>query len=786
VTFAASGEVLSDDFETGDLGGLVVSGGGSRAGAAARRGRAAWTPRSLMGNPYDAWHLGFDPMYKNKGNTCAFSDDWMWAAKPEVSSIQANGFDFFLVSPVLDVSGWTGGVVEYASYFCTPASRADLAATAVRVYDSSAGTWSAWNNVEDPFPDEFGCEAWTLNEAHDLTAFLGQGVDSLQFAWEMIDLSQPGDLTWGKHASVQYLVDNVSFGSFEATATAFMTRVIDLFADTFSTSDPAHTPFLQNADQGMWSGVGCPGFTRPFAQPDSLAVTVSDFDGVTAANVVLWWRHDDGGAGFGAWNAKAMDLSVPDPVSATDEGTYRQILGADDGGVEDAEGTAGNCRIWKAGTTVEYYVKATDDAGGETTFSSNAASGAALEFSVLPLGHETPFHQRILLVDDYNRANLLDFRNSSGFDPQGGIGFGGFSNPAFLEPEVLVRDALAAVFQVGSGADIIDTYDVQGAGSSVQCEPRGAADSARGLGAYTDDDGAPYYNAIIWLQGTFDTHSYADTTRLELGEYLDRGGKLLSTGDQVAFHLGAGGNNADSAIGFLGEYLGTSFPSPADETTDIRMLEAEGEPGSVLQGVLLHVYGECPIRRKFDRLTLATPDALSENAVLMRYVGGSINDNGRPAVVLNRRFEDLVHTRPAGAAIHMGFGISSVYSLLSHFLRPALSDVLGLRVPHTGAPDPGLAAHGYAFRLGAASPSPFREATSIGFGMAKRTHVSIEIYDLLGRRVRTIVDEPLEPGTHVRRWDGRTDEGLEVASGIYFYRMVAGDFRDTKKVVVLR
>jgi hypothetical protein len=337
----------------------------------------------------------------------------------------------------------------------------------------------------------------------------------------------------------------------------------------------------------------------------------------------------------------------------------------------------------------------------------------------------------------------------------------------------------------------VDIYDVQGAGTSVQCEPRGVADSARGLSGYTNDYGVPNYDAVIWLQGTFDAHSYADTTRLELANYLDQGGNLFSTGDQVAFHLGAGGNDADSGIGFLARYLGISFPVPEDEATDVRVLYAEGEPGSAYEGVLLSLYGECPVRRKFDRLTLATPDVLSENAVLMRYAGGWVTDNGRPAIVLNERFGDSEHTNPTGKAIHVAFGISAMYGRyeIAILLDNALHDVFGLTDPHwpppLDVPDP---THGprYDFQLGRASPNPFRQETSIRFNIARRAHVSIAVYNVLGQRVRVLVDEVLEPNSYVRAWNGRSDEGSEVSSGIYFYELVAGDFSDTKKAVVLR
>jgi hypothetical protein len=731
-------------------------------------------------------------MYKNQGNTCFFSDDWMWASKPQVGSIpqSASGFSFFLASPVIDANGWTGAVTEYNTYLCMESARSDFINTHVRVYDTSAGGWSLWNDI-DGFITFAGCDFWSGggNTTEDLTPFITASVDSLQFSWETLDISQDGTFGWGKHGQVQHLVDQVSFGSFDGTATIFTARVIDIFADTFSRSDPAHTPFLQNAEQGMWEGHSCPGFTRAFANSDSLNVTIDDFNGVTASNVVVVWRHDDAGAGFGAWNTKVMDYAVPDPQSTSDEGVYRQIIGNDLGGVEDPEGTAGNCLIWKAGTTVEYYVQVTDDIGSVEKFVTGA--GDPFEFSILPFGKSTPNGNKILLVDDYTRT-ALDFEKSTGFSPTGGIGFGGFTNPVLAQPDVLVQDALGLIYATSfpAGEGMVDRYDVQGGGTSVQCEPRGVSDVARGLGGFMSDIGVPNYDALIWLQGTFDANSYADTTRLELITYIDNGGHLLSNGDQVAYFLGSGGNNADSTIGFLRDYLGTSLPNAIDEATDSRFIDIAGEPGSEYAGNVHSVYGECPIRRGFNRLTLATPATLSTNRVLFNWANSTAADNAKEAAIFNQRYADVGHTIKTGNAAHFAFGLEALQSRVSiaAVLDPILHapNLFALNDPgYNAVAVPGLTG-GFAFQLAQAAPNPFRNATDISFSVAKRTHVAIEVYNILGQKVRTLVDEPLDANSYVRSWDGRSDEGLEVSSGIYFYKMVAGDFNDTKKAVLLR
>ncbi|UCF04172.1 MAG: S8 family serine peptidase [bacterium] len=92
----------------------------------------------------------------------------------------------------------------------------------------------------------------------------------------------------------------------------------------------------------------------------------------------------------------------------------------------------------------------------------------------------------------------------------------------------------------------------------------------------------------------------------------------------------------------------------------------------------------------------------------------------------------------------------------------------------------------YVYRLGQNYPNPFNPVTRISFSIGSDCHVSLRIYDVAGRLVRTLVDERRDAGNHVEIWHGRDGSGRNVASGIYFYSLAAGPFRETKKMVLLR
>jgi hypothetical protein len=87
-------------------------------------------------------------------------------------------------------------------------------------------------------------------------------------------------------------------------------------------------------------------------------------------------------------------------------------------------------------------------------------------------------------------------------------------------------------------------------------------------------------------------------------------------------------------------------------------------------------------------------------------------------------------------------------------------------------------------------PNPFNPETEIRFGIPAQitagTNVQLRVYNMLGELVRTLVDEPMQPGTYTARWNGRDDRGVQVAAGVYIYRIVAGEYRATKRMLMLK
>jgi hypothetical protein len=78
-------------------------------------------------------------------------------------------------------------------------------------------------------------------------------------------------------------------------------------------------------------------------------------------------------------------------------------------------------------------------------------------------------------------------------------------------------------------------------------------------------------------------------------------------------------------------------------------------------------------------------------------------------------------------------------------------------------------------------PNPFNSVTVISYQLAVNSFATVRVYDLLGREVATLMNEEKSAGSYTVQWDA-----THIASGVYFYRLQAGAFSDTKKLLLLR
>jgi hypothetical protein len=83
-------------------------------------------------------------------------------------------------------------------------------------------------------------------------------------------------------------------------------------------------------------------------------------------------------------------------------------------------------------------------------------------------------------------------------------------------------------------------------------------------------------------------------------------------------------------------------------------------------------------------------------------------------------------------------------------------------------------------------PNPFNPSTTFRYGLSEPDQVTLKVYNTLGQLVRTVVNDFQGEGYHEAVWDGRNESGAMVASGIYVYRITAGSFMETKRMILMK
>jgi len=131
---------------------------------------------------------------------------------------------------------------------------------------------------------------------------------------------------------------------------------------------------------------------------------------------------------------------------------------------------------------------------------------------------------------------------------------------------------------------------------------------------------------------------------------------------------------------------------------------------------------------------------------------------------------DWVFSDVNGSTFPPGFGGGMTFKVKS--IDMAADDIAPV-VPHS-------------FALNQNYPNPFNPTTKVSFSVERKTDVNISIFNILGQKVFTLVSGTMDPGVYDREWPGTDQNGSQVASGIYFYKMTAGDFVQTRKMLLMR
>jgi len=208
-------------------------------------------------------------------------------------------------------------------------------------------------------------------------------------------------------------------------------------------------------------------------------------------------------------------------------------------------------------------------------------------------------------------------------------------------------------------------------------------------------------------------------------------------------------------------------------------------------GDVFSLNGGCPSLRNYDGYTAAGTAVATH-----KYRGGTTL--GSTAILMNARPATNANTILMGFA---WFDIRSPFcsppgcpspstpakALASKILACALTEGCQEPLDPTGVPADDWADVPPVSALHQNVPNPFNPTTTIAFDLARAGHVRLEVFDVGGRSVRTLMDAAMPAGrNHHVVWDGLDAAGARASSGVYFYRLVAGDLTATRKMIVLK
>ncbi len=145
--------------------------------------------------------------------------------------------------------------------------------------------------------------------------------------------------------------------------------------------------------------------------------------------------------------------------------------------------------------------------------------------------------------------------------------------------------------------------------------------------------------------------------------------------------------------------------------------------------------------------------------------------------------EFLISIDPSGLTGGMHAAGFTVYSSHANQME---SKYISVSLDYTTDVSDGESGLPNKFALYQNFPNPFNPSTRIKYDLKQETNIKLKIFNILGQKVRSLVNDVQPAGRYNVTWDGTDDSGKLVSSGIYLYRIFADDFISTKKLILLK
>jgi hypothetical protein len=260
---------------------------------------------------------------------------------------------------------------------------------------------------------------------------------------------------------------------------------------------------------------------------------------------------------------------------------------------------------------------------------------------------------------------------------------------------------------------------------------------------------------VIWFTGDSDGNAISEVEAQEILTYLNNGGDILISGQDVVEEL--------TGTALMNQ-LGISFVDNSNSSV------VRGESGSAVGDGLVLITGAGAAGNQTSRDIIAIDDSTYTQREFYYAIGNAT--------------AGVSYVKGNSKAVVLGFGLEAV--TVDERRNAVVQRAVDLFEIPVGIAegDPTLPE---AFALHPNFPNPFNPSTTIRFDLPQQSKVTLAVYNMLGQKVRTITNTLYPAGRHQVVWDGTDQSGNPVASGVYIYRISTNNgFSKAQKMMLLK
>lgn len=281
------------------------------------------------------------------------------------------------------------------------------------------------------------------------------------------------------------------------------------------------------------------------------------------------------------------------------------------------------------------------------------------------------------------------------------------------------------------------------------------------------------FKAVDWYLGNESTAdiTFSNAEKNSVRDYLETGGWFFVSGAEIGWDLVAKGSDDDKS--FYENYLKAKYLADAPNGRSSEYYRVDALNGTIFDGLASFSFDD----GTHGTYNIAWPDAIASvgGSTLALGFSGVPTSSGGAAVSYAGKFGNGSKT---GKLVYLSFPFESINTESSRtaVMSKVMDSFLDPSAITNNGPLPS------AFHLEQNYPNPFNPATVIRYRLSAPVDVRLIVYNILGQKIRTLVDEKQEAGTHTVRFDASA-----LAAGVYIYKLTAANgFSQVKKMTVIR